>query len=96
MARDAHDPVEVWAPLFLRYFKPEQITKPEFAVFDGNYCKLGDCRFTGRADKHMKEHAKELKTFLARKNKDAEKSRMDGLALYRAEQKAIREMEDDD
>jgi len=84
MANDNPDTVEQWAPLFLQYFKKEQILDPKFSL-TFNHCKLCDAHVDEPAETHMKKHRKELTAFLAKRRRAAEARSQAGLKKHRRE-----------
>lgn len=93
MATGRPDSVEVWAPIFTKYFKREQLLNPAFAIV-GDHCKLCDDMVAGDPGAHMRTHGKELTAWTAKKKREAEARSKQGLAAHRREQAMQRAAEE--
>jgi len=93
VAKGNPDSVEQWAPMFLRYYKEEQILNPTFAItFD--HCKLCDDGPIHNTVEHLREHKKELRSYQARRASEARKKSLAGLAAARKEKQMAKSATD--
>lgn len=98
--------VDQWAPMFLYYsgtstakFTREQVLDQNFAISTHGHCKLCDSRVEGKHKDHMRDHKRELDGWLKRRRNEAAKAKKGGLAAWRKEQAALKEIgptEEDD